>query len=701
MLDKTIETNERITTTHRAKLAYVYVRQSTAGQVRHHQESTELQYRLVNRAVSLGWPRDRIEVIDEDLGKSGATSEARQGFQRLIAEIGLAKAGLVLSLDASRLARNNRDWHQLLELCSLFGVLIADGERLYDPRAYHDRLLLGLSGIMSEAELHQIQVRLHQGERQKAARGELRMPLPAGLARDSAGTIVLNPDQEVEARLRLVFAEFRRLGSTKAVTMVLRRADLQLPVRPNIGPAPHEVVWREPNTARVLQILKNPAYAGAYVYGRRRQDPSCSRPGATRRGTIAVAIEDWLVCLREAHAGYIGWGEFMANQKRLADNVIRYDADRPGVARRGSALLQGIVLCGRCGRHMCLHYSGSRSEYPVYLCGTDRRLTGRPLCQEVRAPAVDSEVERLVLEAIRPDRIALAIATLGELEQEVRQLERQWSLKRERARYEVERARRQYDAVEPENRLVARSLEQQWEEKLRQVEEIDRAYEHWRTEQTVSLTDVDRGELEALAKNTPQIWRAPTTTAADRKQILRILIRNVVLDKKREDGLVWIRVIWQTGATSEHWIRRSVQSYRQHADLDNLRRRIRELNAANKMDGEIAAILNQEGFVSARGKSFSGGVIYLLRKQWNIATVKINGSDENPDRWPDGSYSVRGAAEALGINEQTVFDWLRKGRLTGQQLAKGMPWRVRLPQKRLAELSRQIRRIKRSKKEVS
>jgi DNA invertase Pin-like site-specific DNA recombinase len=700
MLTATIELNERITTAHRAKLAYVYVRQSTTGQVRQHQESTELQYRLVNRAASLGWPRDRIEVIDEDLGKSGVSSEARHGFQRLIAEIGLAKAGLVLSLDASRLARNNRDWHQLLELCSLFGVLIADGERLYDPRAYHDRLLLGLSGIMSEAELHQIQVRLHQGERQKAARGELRMALPAGLARNSAGAIVLNPDEEVQARIRLVFVEFRKLQSAKAVTMALRRADLQVPVRPLVGPAPHEVVWREANTARILQVLKNPAYAGAYVYGRRRQDPCCSRPGATRRGTAVVAIEDWPVCLREAHAAYISWGDFMANQKRLADNVIRYNADQPGVARRGSALLQGIVLCGRCGRHMSLHYSGLRGDYPVYKCAADRRLTGQPSCQEVRAMAVDSEVERLIFEAIRPDRIALAVATIGQLEDEARQLERQWSLKRERARYEVERARRQYDAVEPENRLVARSLERQWEDKLRQSEGIEHAYERWRSEQAVLITDADRNELEALADGVPKIWNAPTTTAADRKQILRILIRNVTLDQKRDRGLVWIKVVWQTGATSEHYVRRSVQSYRQHADLGRLRQRIDELNAERKMDAEIATILNREGFVPARGTSFSSESIFCLRKQWNIPTVKINGSDENPDRWPDGTYSVRGAAEALGITEQTVFKWLSRGRLIGRQLAKGMPWQISVSKKRIVELSAQVRRTKRSKKEA-
>src|SRR5712672_133459 len=257
-----------VTTAHRAKLAYIYVRQSTAGQVRQHQESTELQYRLVDRAALFGWPKERIEVIDDDLGKSGTSSDSRGGFQRLIAEIGLGKAGLVLSLDASRLARNNHDWHQLLELCSLFGVLIADGERVYDPCAYHDRLLLGLSGIMSEAELHQIKLRLHQGERQKAARGELRLPLPSGLARARGGEITLHPDEQVQRRLEFVFRKFNELHSAKAVMRELRRHDLPLPVRPLRGPAPHEIAWVPATSSRVLQVLHNPAYAGAYVYGR-------------------------------------------------------------------------------------------------------------------------------------------------------------------------------------------------------------------------------------------------------------------------------------------------------------------------------------------------------------------------------------------------------------------------------------------------
>src|SRR5882762_1024810 len=287
-----------VTTAHRAKLAYIYVRQSTVGQVRQHQESTELQYRLVDRAALFGWPKERIEVIDDDLGKSGTSSDSRGGFQRLIAEIGLGKAGLVLSLDASRLARNNHDWHQLLELCSLFGVLIADGERVYDPCAYHDRLLLGLSGIMSEAELHQIKLRLHQGERQKAARGELRVPLPAGLAYGRDGRIGFNPDEEVHARLLHLFAKFRELRSAKAVMRHFQETNFLVPVRPLDGPSPHDVVWRPASNARILQVLKNPAYAGAYVYGRRRRTPIGRRSGSRQGATEAVAIQDWPVCLR-------------------------------------------------------------------------------------------------------------------------------------------------------------------------------------------------------------------------------------------------------------------------------------------------------------------------------------------------------------------------------------------------------------------
>jgi DNA invertase Pin-like site-specific DNA recombinase len=498
MLSRPDSPDEHLSNAHRSKTAYIYVRQSSVGQVRHHQESTELQYRLVDRAVALGWPRERVCVIDDDLGKSGTTSAERLGFQKLIAEIGLGHAGLVISFDASRLARNNRDWHQLLDLCSLFGVFIADGERLYDPCAYHDRLLLGLSGIMSEAELHQIKRRLHEGERQKAARGELRLPVPAGLTHDACGAIVLHPDEEVQARLGLVFSKFRELQSARSVLRYLKAQGLPLPVRPVRGPEPHELIWRDASNARVLGILHNPAYAGAYVYGRRRLEAGRIRQGAHCPKSRKVPIEDWEVCLQAAHPGYIGWEEFMDNQKRLANNVNHYRAGHMGAARKGSALLQGIAVCGRCGRRMSVRYTGPEGSYPVYTCRADRDQDAGPRCQEVRALPIDAKVERIMLDALTPDRIAIAIAALGEIEVETHQLERQWSLRRERARYEAERARRQYDAVEPENRLVARSLEHVWEEKS--VDQLDRREEPDALVMMLNGLDADRRGDVRLAR---------------------------------------------------------------------------------------------------------------------------------------------------------------------------------------------------------
>jgi DNA invertase Pin-like site-specific DNA recombinase len=686
----------KVTTTHRAKLAYVYVRQSSLGQVIKHQESTGLQYRLVDRAIQLGWPRERVEVIDDDLGKSGASAEQRWGFQHLLAEIGLGKVGLVVSLDASRLARNNRDWYQLLELCSLFGALIADGEQLYDPRAYHDRLLLGLSGMMSEAELHHLKMRLQQGERHKAERGELRLPLPAGISYSRTGEVMLNPDEEIQERLRLVFQKFRELKSAKAVVRYFQQHNLSVPVRPLRGPAPHEVEWRPANSDRIGRILKNPAYAGAYVYGQSTSDPTRRRPDHPSSGIVRVPLEEWEVCLRDAHPGYITWEEYMANRQQLQDNINKYEKDRRGVPRKGAALLQGISFCGSCGRRMRVFYSGTKGKYPVYVCNTDISKEGRPRCQEVRAIQVDAQIEQLVLAALAPDQVALALEAMAQMEDEFRVLEQQWKLRLERTKYEAERARRQYHNVEPENRLVARQLELQWEEKLRRVEEIEQEYRNWSSKQRVAVTEADRAEILALGEDLPRLWHAPTTTAADRKQIVRFIIKDVVLDQKRVRGQIVMRVNWQTGATSEHCFRRKVRAYEEYAELEQLRQRILELNAEQKMDAEIAAQLNAEGFVNAVGKPFQSNMIYSLRHKWKIPTVRINSNDYNPERWPDGTYSVQGAAKALEITPITVFVWLRKGKLKGEQLAKWMPWKIKLTDKQIARLKAQVRRISRS-----
>ena len=454
----------KATTEHQARLAYVYVRQSSLAQVNRHGESTEMQYELVERAANLGWPQDRIKVIDEDLGKSGASADHRLGFQHLMAEIGLARVGLVVSLDASRLARNNSDWYQLIELCSVFGTLIADVETLYDPRVYADRLSLGLSGMMSEAELHHLKLRLQAGERHKAERGELRLPLPIGLVYARMGEITLDADEEVQSRLRLVFAKFEELGTARAVVRYLRHAELCLPSRPLRGPAPHELSWQPATCSAVLGILKNPAYAGTYVYGRHTKDATRRKPDRPYSGTVPVPIDRWPVTIHNHHPGYISWEEYLRHQAQLQANHSGYAEDKPGVPRKGDALLQGIAICGRCGGRMRMHYSGPHGEFPVYKCDYGRNETGSARCQEVRALGLDAEVERLVLEALAPDSIALALAALEQLEQEHAALRKQWQLRLERARYEAERARRQYNLVEPENRLVARSLERGWEE---------------------------------------------------------------------------------------------------------------------------------------------------------------------------------------------------------------------------------------------
>lgn len=695
MLITSGEGAERVTTAHRAKLAYIYVRQSTAGQVRQHQESTELQYHLVDRAITLGWPRERVAVIDDDLGKSGTSSAERYGFQRLIGEIGLGKAGLVLSLDASRLARNNRDWHQLLELCSIFRVLIADGERLYEPNVYHDRLLLGLSGIMSEAELHQLRIRLHQGERQKAARGELRLPLPAGLARARGGEITLHPDEQVQRRLEFVFRKFNELHSAKAVMRELRRHDLPLPVRPLRGPAPHEIVWMPATSTRVLQVLHNPGYAGAYVYGRRQADPLRRRAGQTRTTTVELPVDRWPVCLKDAHPGYISWEEFMDNQTRLVNNVARFKRGQPGAPRKGQALLQGIAICGRCARRMSLRYSGPHGDYPVYKCVVDQGEDGSPRCLEVRALTVDKHVEQVLLDTLTPEQIAMAVEAVGELESHAKLLDQQWRLKCERARYDVERARRQYDEVEPENRLVARSLEHAWEQKLRQQEAVDQAYKTWQQEQAGPLSATERAEVLRLAKDFSRVWKI--ANAVERKRIVRLIVRDVTLDQSRDSGTVSIRITWQTGATSEHEVQRRVRSYEVCVSTAVLEWRIRELAKAGKFDREIAAILNAEGIMSARGVPFQSSNVHILRKRFGIQTAKINGTENNPLRWPDGSYSVQGASAALGVTSQTVFQWLRQGHLLGTQLAAGQPWKIKLSQEKIKQLRSRVRRINRPK----
>jgi len=526
-----------------------------------------------------------------------------------------------------------------------------------------------------------------------------------GLARGPAGEVILNPDAEVQARIQLVFEKFREIRSAGGVMRYLRAAHLPLPARPRVGPAPYEVVWQPARTSAILDMLHNPAYAGAYVYGRKLLDPARRTPTHPAGGRLLQPLDKWEICLHNRYPAYITWEEFVANQAQLRTNSLRYREERPGVARKGQALLQGIVRCGRCGALLHLHYSGPQGEFPEYRCSADQSQFGGTDCQRVRALALDRQVERRFLEALHPDQVILALAALAHLEQEEQAENKQWELRLERARYQAKRAERQYQAVEPENRLVARSLEKQWEERLRAVETVEKEYHAWKFSRFGSLTQADREAIVALGSDLPALWRAPTTGNTERKQMVRLVIREVIVDSKRAEGQVWVQINWQTGAQEQFWYQRRVGSYAVFAGTQALEQRVRELNAAGMMDAQIAATLERESYQTpGLVHPITSKIVCHLRARWQIPTVKLNNNQQNPAQWEDGSYSVEGAAAKLGVSQDTIFTWLKTGRLKGEHLGRSMPWQIYVTEedeRRLdAWLRCQGRRTKRSKREA-
>jgi DNA invertase Pin-like site-specific DNA recombinase len=692
------EVDPKVCRSHVAKLAYVYVRQSSVGQVSRHQESTDVQYRLAERAVRLGWSESQVKIIDEDLGKSGSSSIGRSGFQHLIGEIGLGRVGLVVSFDASRLARNNYDWYRLLELCGIFGSLIADSERVYDPNLFTDRMLLGLTGMMSEAELHQIKRRMRAGALNKARRAELHLPIPVGLARLPDGQVILNPDEEVRARIRLIFEKFTELGTARKVRNYLLQNHLLLPSRPLRGPAPHETFWEPARSSVVLAVLRNPAYAGAYVYGCHTRDPTRHSPEHPYSGVVTRPIDQWPITVHNMYPAYISWEQYLANRRQLTNNRFDHRRNFPGAPRKGKALLQGIVRCARCAALMNLGYSGPHGEYPVYRCEHANSEYGGPRCQEVRGLGLDREVERLFLQALQPDQIELALAALQELETEYAALTRQRELHLQRLEYEAQRARRQYEAVEPENRLVARTLETSWEEKLRELQKATEEHTRWLKGQRLELTGEDREDILKLGHDLAGVWNADSTTDAERKQMLRLIIEHVIVDQKRESGKVWLKIAWRTGAVSEHWYNRNVRSLSEHEFCEGITACIRELHSHGKLDDEIACELNRRGFHGAKGAAFTSKTVWILRTRLGLPSVNPNGP--LPNQGEDGTYSVAGAAEAVGVYPGTIYTWLKSGRIHGEQPRKGTIWRIHLTPPDIAELQKHLARARRSRREA-
>jgi DNA invertase Pin-like site-specific DNA recombinase len=679
------ERPEKIHPRHLEQTAIVYIRQSSMQQVHRNQESTQIQYGLVGVAEQLGWARDRIAVIDDDLGHSGASAVGRAGFQRLLAEVALDHVGLIVGVEMSRLARSNTDWHQLLELCARFGTLIADLDGLYDPARYNDRLLLGLKGTMSEAELHILRQRLWQGKLHKARRGELAMPVPTGYLRTLAGEVTLDPDEEVQAAVRCVFDAFERCGTIHSTLRALVRQGVHLGVRRRTRPALGRLEWHGVHRGMLINMLRHPIYAGAYAYGRRRLDPRRQQPGRPATGRITVlAAAQWHVCLRDRLPAYITWEQYERTQVRLKTNRERHPAASAG---SGSALLAGLVVCGRCGYRMSVQYSKSANgrRYARYVCGHLAATRGAAVCCGLSAPPVDAEIAALALRAMEPAALEVSLQVSEAIEHERRQSDALWQKRLQRARYEAERAERQYHAVEPENRLVARTLERAWEEKLHAERTLGEEHRRARAREPRYLTEQEREVIRSLARDLPTLWAAPTTTPADRKHVLRLLLERVVITIEQASEWVTVAVHWAGGQETHTRMRRPVGKLLAMSRHRELLAELRRLRREGYTAGQMAARLNATGWTTPTQRN--GFTERLVR----VMLLRYGSVPKGPKRPPSddpAEWWLADLAKALDMPVVTLYGWLHRGwlktrRVNGQWVVHAdAAERVRLAQLR-------------------
>ncbi len=668
-------TSAKLKPWHLDRTALVYVRQSTPQQVAEHQESTARQYALADRAAALGWSRSQVCVIDEDLGKSGQSIEGRPGFQRLLAEVALDRVGLVLGLEMSRLARSCKDWHQLLELCARFRVLLADADGVYDPTEYADRLLLGLTGMMSEAELHVLKSRMHQGKLNKARRGELIVAVPTGYLKHPTGEVTLDPDEQVQAVVRLIFDQFDTQGTVHGVLRYLIAHAIRMPVRSQAGATRGQLEWRSPSRETIRQLLRHPIYAGAYRYGHRPTDVRRQQPGHPKSGRASgLAAADCQVFLKDRFPAYIAWERFEANQQRLTANQSR--AETPGAVRQGAALLAGLLWCGQCGRRMYARY-GRRSQQPSYVCSTERSDYGLPLCQSLSAGAVEAWVADQVLAALRPAALEASLTAAADVEERRRQVTLHWQQRLERARYEADRVARQYHACEPENRLVARTLERRWDEALQEVQQLEAEHDRFSRSQPRLLEDADRAQIRRLAEEVPTLWHAPTTTAGDRRQIARLLIDRVVVTVDPADDRAAVRVEWAGGAAQEHHLRRAVRGYQDQADWPRLSAHLVEWHGKGETPEAIAAALDAAGFrPPKRADRFTAQMVRRLLDKLGLRPrlprCKSTLAERAADEW-----WLHDLADHLGLSPHTLHGWRKKGWIHARQVCgRGSPWAV-------------------------
>jgi DNA invertase Pin-like site-specific DNA recombinase len=662
--------NSKITEHHRSKPAYIYLRQSTPAQVLHHQESTERQYALREKALELGWSEAAIRTLDRDLGLSGTQMAGREDFKTLVADISMGQVGAVFALEVSRLARSNLDWHRLLELCALTETLVIDEDGCYNPADFNDGLLLGLKGTMAQAELHFLRARLQGGKLNKAKKGELRFPLPVGLGYDEQGRIIPDPDEEVRGVVALVFRLFRETGSAYAVVHRFVQRGLRFPKRAYGGAWNGKLVWGRLTHSRVLGVLKNPSYAGMYVFGRYQSRREISAAGEIRKRIQAVAMPAWRVSLKEHHEGYISLEEFLKNQERLGKNRTNgEDRVLSGPAREGLALLQGLLICGHCGRALTVRYLGHGGIYPTYQCNRLRRegLASKD-CMSFRCDLLDAAISEEVLKALYPAELELALAALRELEGRDQAILRQWQMRLERAEYEAALAERRYKEVDPSNRLVASTLERHWNDALLHLEDLKKQAAEFQGREARVATPEQKAKVLALARDLPRVWHAPTTQAKDRKRMLRLLIKDITVEKPADQKRLLAHLRWQGGASTHLSLQLPLNIADRVRYPAALVDRVREL-AHRVPDAQIADQLKQEGLSSALGKPFTASMIKWIRYRYQIPPVQQMRPEE---------LTVQQVAERFGVSPHVVYYWIEHGVIPARRLNHGTPYWITL-----------------------